>query len=164
LEGLQHTPVNLWFPAFASLLSDRRRPANLLVFASIGGSLLDRERTLPNMPKLVVALSPATPDGLSSQLLASMSRQELPRANFSATEAPVPTRPDILKFVENIEGRVEQDALKRAGGAYRAAWPLADRIDVGSWALAFGHPDGANEGAALRLRQGAAWLTEILNN
>ncbi len=130
LEGLNRTPVDLWVPTMVDLLKDPRRPSNLLVFASIGPSLLDKDRLWRAMDQSVVALAPIPNAGLTPHLLARASGREPSTSCFDAASVPSPKADDILEVLAEFEDNTDGVCLRRLASIYRAALALATEIDI----------------------------------
>ncbi|MBR0798725.1 hypothetical protein JQ615_25385 [Bradyrhizobium jicamae] len=164
LEGLHRTPVDLWVPTMVNLLKDSRRPSNLLVFASIGASILDKDRVWRAMDQSVIALSPTVPAGLTPHLLARASGREPSYACFDAASAPAPSSDDILTVLTNFEDSTDGIRLRRLASIYRSATAIAAEIDINSWLTAFAGAGGADAEISSRLTKGANWLRDLVND
>ncbi|WP_128933584.1 hypothetical protein [Bradyrhizobium zhanjiangense] len=164
LEGLHRTPVDLWLPTLVDLLKDSRRPSNLLVFASIGPSLLDKGRIWQDMDQSVVALTPAPNARLTPYILARASGREPSPACFDAASMPLPISDDILGILTEFEDNTDGVRLRRLASIYRSSLAVATEIDTKSWLSAFADASGADAEISSRLSKGANWLRELLSH
>jgi hypothetical protein len=164
LEGLHRTPVDLWLPTLLSLLRDIRRPPNLLVFASIGTTIIDKNRVGPLLDKSLIALSPIAPSGLTPQLLSRWSDRKRSYTSFDATVSPVPDTQELLEVLSEYEDDFDGDQLLRLASVYRSALALKGQIDIAAWLSAFAGSAGVDDPVASRLNKGANWLSGLLNN
>ncbi|WP_271589185.1 hypothetical protein [Bradyrhizobium sp. CCBAU 53415] len=162
LEGLHRTPIDLWLPTLVDLLKDSRRPSNLLVFASIGASLLDKDRIWQDMDRAVIALAPAPSAGLTPYLLAQASGREPSPACFDAASMPLPISDDVLGVLTEFDD-TNGIRLRRLASIYRSARAVATEIDTKSWLSAFAETSGADAEISSRLSNGAKWLRELLS-
>ncbi|KQS76379.1 hypothetical protein [Rhizobium sp. Leaf383] len=69
LEGIERTPLDLWLGPLISTLRGHARPRNLLVFLSMGTAIVDRNRSVSNLPQLVVPMKTRLPSELNEQFL-----------------------------------------------------------------------------------------------
>ena len=69
-DGIGRTSLDLWLPSLVEEASSTRRPANLLLFASLGGVIIERPRIPEHFGDLVI---PVLPDANSEISLAMVA-------------------------------------------------------------------------------------------
>lgn len=162
LEGLHRTPMDLWAPSLVEALSDPGRPTNLLVFATLGANAVDPARAWRELAAHVVPLRPTRAPEISAEMLAIATGAVTPVSCLDALAAGVPSRSEVLAFVDDHGADLPPQALPRVMGVLRSASALAPAVTPADLARAFAAPQAHDGGPGAALAAGATWLQSIL--
>ncbi len=127
LDGLERTPLDLWVDGLIEELRTAKRPANLLVFASLGDNLLDPKRMPAGLGDRVIPLMPKKISGLDAEALSRLSGQPPVVSGLDASSVEKPSRSQLLAALEDLaEDGPRLPAMLRW---FAAAWPWRSQID-----------------------------------
>ena len=156
LEGLGRTPLDLWLPSLVDKLAVPERPENLVVYATMGPSLVAPDRVPRDISAALLALRPSPARGLTPDLRLGLKGGVADPSWTDATSAPKPALVDVVGFLADIEIDLDIVEVDRAARSYGAAWAL--RPDPSARDLT----SGLGESSRACFRRGADWLDELL--
>jgi hypothetical protein len=163
LDGLERTSLDLWLPSLIAEASSTRRPANLLLFASLGEKIIDRARVPEDFGSLVVPLVPEIGSEISAAIIAKAGGPVPSSSAIDCGTVSRPTRGEMLEILEQLAlpaGMDPTEVLRWIS----AAWSLRDTIDPSVSTRAF--VDSMSTRAEvpeqlLALRKGRDWLSDL---
>jgi hypothetical protein len=163
LDGLGRTSLDLWLPSFVEEISSTRRPANLLLFGSLGDRIVDRARVPEDFGDLVVPLLPDRELEINAAMLAKAGGQVPPSLALDCTTVPRPTRGEMLEVLEQMALPATTDPTDILRWI-SAAWALRDAIDPATATRAFVDSMSTRVEAPKHLgalRRGRDWLSDM---
>jgi len=102
LDGLEMTSLDLWLPSLVEEISSIRRPANLLLLASLGEKIIDRAHFPEHLGDLVVPVLPETNAEISAALMAKAGGPAPPTFALDCANVSRPTRGEMLEILEEL--------------------------------------------------------------
>jgi hypothetical protein len=160
LDGIHRTPFDLWMPSLIEILGETERPANLLLFGSIGMDFIDSRRIWPRLAETTVALAPDQPN--PSPVPTNLLRP-LRATSFDPTQVPRPNQNELLDVVDR-SGQMEiSNSLKaKLVTVFAATAPYGEAIDRFSTSAAIVGVEPPASPAAEVCQRGRKWLRELL--
>jgi hypothetical protein len=163
LDGLERTSLDLWLPSLVAEASSTRRPANLLLFASLGEKIIDRARVPEDFGSLVVPLLPETGGEISAAMIAKVGGPVPLSSALDCATVSRPARGEMLEILEQLALPAETDPTDVLRWI-SAAWALRDTIDPSIAARAF--VDSMSTRTEMHeqlraLRKGRDWLSDL---
>jgi len=162
-DGIGRTSLDLWLPSLVEEISSTRRPANLLLFASLGGMIIERARIPEHFGDLVIPVLPDASSEISAAMIAKARGPMPPSFALDCATVPCPTRGEMFEVLEQIALPASMDPtgiLCWIG----AAWALRDAIDPVTATQAFVDSMSTRAEAPERLRalrKGRDWLSDM---
>jgi len=163
LDGLERTPLDLWVDGLIDELGTATRPANLLVFASLGDNPLDPKRMPEGLIDRSIPLMPRKIAGLDAETLSRLGSQTSVVTSLDASSVEKPSRSQLLAALEDLgEASSRLPAMLRW---FAAAWQW--RSDIRPELIvrtAIGKPRSERSELEVlgALQEGRAWLAEQL--
>jgi hypothetical protein len=165
LEGIERTPMDIWILSFMSLLASPERPANLLVFMSMGGRPIDGRRGVIGLEDLVVPIRPVKTPGLTGEQLRRVLGDAADRVWFDDAVRPRPTKDDFRILVQScLEWKIDED-IDFPLRAHVAGWPFrgpeTDELVRTVWASRLGKNAGTTP--PKMFADGRDWLKSMID-
>lgn len=165
LEGIERTPMDMWILSFMSLLASPERPANLLVFMSMGGRPIDSGRDMMGLEDIVVPIRPAKTPGLTGEQLRRVLGDAADRPWFDDAVRPRPTKDDFPSLVQScLEWKIDED-IDFPLRAHVAGWPFrgpeTDELVRTVWASRLGKNAGTTP--PKMFADGRDWLKSMID-
>jgi hypothetical protein len=166
LDGLGRTPTDLWLPSFLEVLNDHNRPANLLVFGSMGNNIVDPARAWLDLPTLGVPVSTKITVAIDAELTARATGRLVSTSVFDASAVPFPSQEDFADVFGIVADVSERWSIERIFRSFKAGWPHRQHTDLVSLIRAWCEDSDGRPSSDPRcdaLAQGRSWLFSVLD-
>jgi hypothetical protein len=153
IEGIERTPLDLWVGPLIRTLESNDRPPNLLVFLSMGGTVLDPARGCPDLPKITVPFNPSRNPGPTGNMMARLmgTGPETTWLDFAERKKPTSSEASqILQRAISLEPAERLEVAARLCEAARGSGIADLDATIGAiWRQLNGHEKpGATSGFA----------------
>lgn len=156
LDGLQRTPSDLWASSLVNVMGGSERPANMLVFASIGKGFVDRNRVWTGLEDVFVPFVPSSPTWPSTRLLQRLAGEAESTSWLDAQAAPQPARAEIATYLDHTVAESDVHRMARSLALFAAGCAVESAATASKNVVEF----LARE--VLPLKRGAEWMRELL--